>query len=337
MKKLRTGIIGCGNIFPMHAYSIQALENGVLTAVCDINHARAEKAAEKFGCKVFYDYKQLIDSGEIDIVHICTPHYLHKEMSVYALEKDLHVICEKPMAIDRKDGEEIFKAAQRSKGRMSVIFQNRYNPGSVFAKQAIKSGKLGRVLGGKIIVTWCRTQDYYNQDAWRGTLDQEGGGVIINQSIHSFDLARWLIDKPLLSVDASIANRMHPAIAVEDEACGILHFEDGIDVQFFTTNNFTMDDSVSVVLHMEKGVIRITGDEAVIEYATGEKEYKNVDNEPQIDFGTGVKGYWGVSHYKQIYHVYKAFIAGEPDDTLEEGFRTNNMICAIYENARAKL
>lgn len=333
-KVLRAGIIGCGNIFPMHAHSVGALENGRVAAVCDIDRGRADKAAKELNCKAFYDYKEMIDSGEIDVVHVCTPHYLHKEMVLYALKKDLFVICEKPMAIRMEDGEEMACAAKESKGGLSIIFQNRLNPGSVFAKQVIDSGKLGKILGGKIIVTWNRPESYYASGDWRGTLDKEGGGVIINQAIHSFDLLRWLIPNEFVSVQASIANRIHPSIAVEDEASGLLQFEGGLHVPFFATNNFSMDDPILVMIHGEKGVMRIVSDEATVTYGDGTTERSGTDDEKKIDFGDGAKGYWGISHYKQIRNEYNAFLAGQPDDTLEEGIKTHRMICALYESAR---
>lgn len=333
MEILRAGIIGCGNIFPMHAYSIKAEHNGDLVAVCDIDKEKADKCAEKFSCKAFYDYKEMIDSGLIDVVHVLTPHYLHHEMSIYALKKGLFVVCEKPMAITSENAKEMYDAGKESGGRLGIIFQNRYNAGSIFAKDIIKSGTLGNPLGGKIIVTWHRSDLYYASADWRGTWDMEGGGVIINQSIHSFDLIRWLLEKEVVSVDAHIENRMHKTIEVEDEACGVVNFEGGLKVPFYATTNFCMDDAIEVVLKFEKGVIRIIGERAEVTYENGTKAYSKEDD-TKVDFGEGGKICWGQSHYKQISDMYNAFLKGGDNSWLEEGYKTFKMIDMLYTDAK---
>ena len=334
MKQLRAGLIGCGNIFAMHAYSLKALDGAVVAAVCDIDKKRADDAGEKFSCRVFYDYKEMIDSGEIDVVHVLTPHYLHSEMCLYALEKGLFVICEKPMAITDKEALAMYEAGKKSGGKLAIIFQNRHNPESVFAKEKIESGLLGKPLGAKVIVTWRRSDEYYAADAWRGTLDQEGGGVIINQAIHSFDLVRWLLGKEVISVEANIENRMHPTIEVEDEAAGIVHFEDNVNAVFFATNNNSHDDAIEVALHYENAKIRIMDGIAEIKYNDKTIEKSEMDKSIMIDFGTGAKTYWGVSHYRQLEKMYKAFAEGGTDFYLEEGYKTFKMIDMLYKSGR---
>ena len=333
MKALRAGIIGCGSISPMHAFPLNILEEVEFVAVCDIVKERADKVAEQFSVKAFYDYREMIDSGEVDAVHILTPHYLHAEMALYALEKGLFVICEKPMAILPDEGKAMFDAGKKSGGKLGIIFQNRYNPGSVFAKEAIESGKLGKALGGKIIVTWKRDAAYYASEEWRGTWDKEGGGVIINQSIHSFDLARWLFGKSVLGVDAHIENRIHPTIEVEDEAVGIVHLEDDVNIIFYATNNFSMDDKIEVMLHFENGIIRILGNKAEIVYNDGTVE-KSPEDTLKVNFGEGAKSCWGTSHYKQIKDMYRAFYEGGDNIWLEQAYETFKMITMLYESAK---
>ena len=103
---LKVGIIGCGNIFTMHATSCDHLQNATMVAVCDIKKDRADKAAAKYGVEAYYDYKELIDSGKVNMVHVCVPHYLHPIISKYALERGIHVLCEKPMSIKYEDALE---------------------------------------------------------------------------------------------------------------------------------------------------------------------------------------------------------------------------------------
>ena len=114
MEKLRAGIIGCGNIHSLHAYSVRALENAELVAVCDERRERAEKTAETFSCKVYTDWKEMVKASDIDVIHICTPHYLHAPMAIFALENGKHVLTEKPMAIQKEDAEAMNEAARKS-------------------------------------------------------------------------------------------------------------------------------------------------------------------------------------------------------------------------------
>ena len=209
MKQFRVGIIGCGNIFPMHAIPVTAQENAELVAVCDVKEDRARAKAEEFNCAYYLDYQEMIDQENLDVVHICTPHYLHAPMAIYAAKKGVHVLTEKPMAIKLEDAKAMIAAAEKNDVVLGVIFQNRYNPGSKLIKKALDSGELGGVISCKLSVTWQRTDEYYSQSDWKGTWDKEGGGVVIDQAIHTLDLARWLINSEIEFVEANIANRTH--------------------------------------------------------------------------------------------------------------------------------
>ncbi|MGB4187979.1 MAG: Gfo/Idh/MocA family oxidoreductase [Limnochordia bacterium] len=118
-------------------------------------------------------------------------------------------MIEKPMSISLADAYEMISAAEQNGVVLGVIFQNRYNPGSKLVKAMLESGQLGRIISSKLSVTWKRTDEYYSRSDWKGTWDKEGGGVIIDQAIHTLDLARWLVDSEIEFVDATISNRTH--------------------------------------------------------------------------------------------------------------------------------
>ena len=122
---LRVGIVGCGNIFTMHATSANHLKNAEIVGVCDIKKDRANKAAQKYNCKAYYDYKELIDKENIDVVHVCIPHYLHPVVSRYAITKGVHVICEKPMSIKYEDALLAVETAEKYGVQYGIIFQCR--------------------------------------------------------------------------------------------------------------------------------------------------------------------------------------------------------------------
>ncbi len=336
MDKIQVGIVGCGSIFPMHAYSLEHIKGTEIVAVCDTIEERAKQKAREFGCDFFTDYHQMISNKKLDCVHILTPHYLHCEMAVSALMRGVNVICEKPMGIHPEDGDRMVEAAKKSGAKLGIIFQNRYNAGSVLAKEELLSGSLGRVLGGKVVVAWERTEEYYAQDAWRGTLDQEGGGVIINQAIHSLDLARWLVGDEVAKVDATVNNYCHPSIEVEDQSSGVITFQNGVRICYFATNNLSFSDEVEITIHCEKGIIKIKGPDAVIKYFDGSPEKKSVKMKHDIDFGDDAKNVWGIGHYNQLSAWYHALQKGEEDDSAEEGLKTHRMIMKIYQASRGE-
>ncbi len=335
MKKFKAGIVGCGNIFPMHAVSISKQENVELVAVCDVKEDRAKARAKEFNCKYYLDYKEMIDKEELDVVHICTPHYMHAPISIYASNAGKNVLTEKPMSIALQDAEAMIKAADDSKTTLGVIFQNRYNNGSKLIKETLQSGALGRILSAKVIVTWDRSDEYYSKSDWKGTWDKEGGGVIIDQAIHTLDLMRWFVDSEIDYVDANIGNRAHNIIEVEDVAEGVVKFKNGVVTGFFTINYFTYDAPVEIELHCEKGIAKMVGDRGTIRFTDGREYAADVNPNETFNYGNGVKSYWGTSHTKQIGNYYECLAKGvKPEITGKEAVKTQKMICAIYESGK---
>lgn len=134
------------------------------------------------------------------------------------MERGCHVLTEKPMAIALADARRMLDTAAATGRTLGVIFQNRYNAGSQLIRRCLDNGDLGEVRAARVLLTWDRSPEYYSQSDWKGTWDKEGGGVIIDQAIHTLDLMRWFIGRPVTGVQASLANRTHPDIPVEDTA-----------------------------------------------------------------------------------------------------------------------
>jgi UDP-N-acetyl-2-amino-2-deoxyglucuronate dehydrogenase len=337
MKKFRVGIVGCGNIFPMHAISVSQLENVELAAVCDIKEDRAKAKAEEFHCNYYTDYKEMIDKENLDAIHICLPHYLHAPAAIYAANAKVNVLTEKPMAIKLEDAESMIQAAKENDVTLGVIFQNRYNPGSKLIKSTLESGELGRILSGRLSVNWCRTAEYYRQDDWRGTWDKEGGGVIINQAIHTMDLMRWLVNDEIESVEVNLSNRAHDTIEVEDTAEGIVKYKNGVTTLIYATTCYSYDAPIEIELHCEKGIAKMTADRASVKLEDGRELIADNNPKETFSYGNGVKGYWGVSHLKQIKNYYTALEQGiKPEITGEEAVKTQALICAVYESGKTR-
>jgi UDP-N-acetyl-2-amino-2-deoxyglucuronate dehydrogenase len=369
MKKFGVGIIGCGAMFGVHAFPLHTIPNVEVKAVCDIKPSAREAASRLFQCDTYEDYKEMLKRDDIDVVHVMTPHYLHAPMVIDAANAGKHVLCEKPMSINMEDAKAEIEAGRCNHVTIGVISQNRYNSASVAIKEALENGSLGKVVGERILLAWFKPNEYYKNSDWHGTWDKEGGSLIIDQAIHILDLARWFVNDEIVSVEASIGNRNHPVIETEDTAEGLIKYRNGVQSVFYATNNYTYNSPVMVEIHCEKGTALMEFDRASITYRDGkeltvlnnpndtldEAAYQAFFNQSsaQSAFQTlstwGVIGepvtmpitwktprpYWGITHIKQIKNFYESLTAGvKPDITAEEAFKTQEMICAIYESGK---
>lgn len=337
MNQLRVGIIGCGNVFPMHAASVVAREDAELVAVCDVKQDRADQKAELYQCRAYYDYLEMFEQENLDVIHICLPHNLHTPVTIAAAKKGIHVLTEKPMAIHYQDAVEMIEAAKKADVTLGVIFQNRYNPGSQLIKKMLEAGDLGTIKSGKLSVTWDRSDEYYQNSDWKGTWEQEGGGVVIDQAIHTMDLMRWFVNSDLKYVDASISNRAHELIEVEDAAEGVIAYENGVVTAFHAINYYTYDAPVEIELHCEKGIAKMVADQATVSLNNGQVFIADNNPSETFTYEDGVKGYWGVSHVKQINNFYDTLVGkSQLDIPAEEALKTQEMISAIYQSGHEK-
>lgn len=238
---VRLGIIGLGAQGSMYA---QFIEEGRvprlrLTAIADIDPAKEAVAAERHpGAKFFGDYRELLDSGLVDAVVTTVPHYLHPPMAIAALQRDLHVLVEKPAGVYTRQVEEMNAvAAQHPHSSFAVMFNQRNNPLYRRIKEIVDAGEIGRIIRSNwIITTWWRPQGYYDQSAWRATWGGEGGGVLVNQAPHQLDLWQWICGVPR-SVFAKVSYGLQRDIAVEDEVTVLADFGEGATGVFVTATH----------------------------------------------------------------------------------------------------
>lgn len=332
MDKIKAAVIGCGNISVMHLDSITALDEAELVAVCDIKADLAAQAADKYHTKAYTDYQEMFAKEKPDAVHLCLPHYLHTIVAEDAFRAGIHVISEKPMSIRYEDAVSAVELADQCGLLYAVIFQCRYNTPSQLVKQRITDGRLGAVKCGRTTLTWYRPDHYYGGSDWKGTWDKEGGGVIIDQAIHSLDLANWFIDSVPVKVQASLHNRNHEIMVVEDTAEGLIKYENGALLSFYAMNNYLVDEPIEIRLLCENGTAILSYKQATITYNDGTVE--TVMNQPQkIVSYTGGKPYWGTQHAVQIHQFYKAVSGMEPlEISGREALKIQKIICDIYAN-----
>lgn len=216
------GIVGAGLIADFHARAIQSLENARLIGICGTNREKALKLAEKYNCKVYTDYSEMLRSGEIEIVTIATPSGAHMEPAIEAANCGLHVLCEKPLEITLERIDRMIEAHLKAGTYLGGIFNFRFDETVEIIKNAVDGGRLGIITYAAVYVPWWRSDEYY--EGWHGTWNLDGGGALMNQSIHMIDLLQYIMG-PVESLGAFISNSGHPQIETEDTAVSILQFK----------------------------------------------------------------------------------------------------------------
>ncbi len=246
MEKVRFGIIGLGNqgsLYAKHFFKNGVIENGVMTALCDINPAKIDNMKNTLqddGIAYFENYKDLLDSGLVDAALIEVPHYLHPEMVIECLKRGIHVICEKPAGVYTKQVREMNEAAKKSGALFAMMFNQRTNCLYRKMREIIADGGVGELQRVTWIITdWYRTQKYYDSGSWRATWEGEGGGVLFNQCPHQLDLIQWVVGKLPSSVRGFCEYGKWHDIEVEDEVTAFLKYDNGATGVFITTTGET--------------------------------------------------------------------------------------------------
>ena len=272
--------------------------------------------------------EEMLEKERPDVLHICTPHYLHVPMTAYALQRGIHVFCEKPPVISEEQLDALTRAAAEGPGRAGFCFQNRYNPGVLFIRELLASGRLGKVKGARGIVTWNRGEAYYTQSGWRGRLETEGGGALINQSIHTMDLLGVFLGKPV-SVEAQTANHHLPGvIEVEDMMEAYIRYADAAAC-FYATTAYTEDAPPLIELSCEKGIVRMEDPEVTIIWPDGRREHPETVRKQALG-----KSYWGSGHLDCIADFYRCLRTGERFAQELDGVRdTVRLMLAAYRSA----
>ncbi len=321
-KIFRIAVVGCGTIHKNHINGI-LLSGNTVCALCDIDEEKARaSAAELDGARVYTDYEKMLDEEKPDAVHICTPHYLHAKMCIAALARNINVLCEKPLCINRTELARIEEAAKNSTATLGVCLQNRYEPNIVKLKELCDAN----ISGAVGIVAWKRDAAYYASGEWRGKWLTEGGGVMINQALHTLDLLQWTVGMPE-SVTAHIFNdHLKNEIEVEDTATAIFKTADGRIFNLFATTACGVDFPAQ--LH-----VRLADKTRL--YADNRTILKN--GEPVFVEDTGKnaigKAVWGRGHALLIADFYRCVRKGVPFPIdAAEGGKVIRLILSMYES-----
>ncbi len=276
MKKVRMGIIGLGGMGQQHVRFVRELPEAELTAVSDIDEKITKEISEKYKVPGFVDSRELLESGLVDAVLIATPHYFHPPIGIPAMERGIHCLSEKPIAVSVKEGDRFVEASRKNNVVFGVMHQYRTLPEIRLARKIVESGKLGEIRRTCSVNLWYRSQAYYETASWRGTWSGEGGGVLINQAPHSIDLFLLLGGLPS-TVTAKTRTRLHD-IEVEDEVSALLEYPNGAWGYYYITVNEPSPYST---------FIEISGDSGKLVYQDNSlKFYSFHPSIPEFTFST---------------------------------------------------
>ncbi len=336
MTTLNYGIIGCGVIGPVHAASLALLPAARLAGVCDIVRGRAERVAAEHAVPFLTtDYHDLLARPEIDAICICTPHYLHAEMAIAAAQAGKQVFCEKPMAIDPADMAAMIAAADGAGVQLGICFQHRFDPVAVQLKQLVEEGKFGRLLLGGAYCRCVRDEAYYRSGAWRGTWTQEGGGVLINQAIHTVNLLLWLFGEPTSIYGNYAALRWSEIIEVEDTATGILTFRNGAQGHIAASSAGNLDWNSRLHIYGTAGsAVLNTGFPDEFTFLQLSEGIVPAVNTPVVPPTAG-KDCYGTSHILALEAFTNAILTDRPYPINgPEARRAVEVVLGLYHSAR---
>ena len=332
---LNFAIVGCGRIAKKHAELLGGgkIEGASLKAVCDIREERAKMLGDKYSVPWFKDFHQMMQElGDgLDTVAILTESGNHARHCVELSQYGKHLVVEKPMALSLDDADEMIKCCDQAGIKLFVVKQNRYNLPVLKLREALLADRFGKIVLGTVRVRWCRTQEYYDQDAWRGTWAMDGG-VFTNQASHHVDLLEWMLGEPE-SVFAK-SNTSLVDIEAEDTGVAVVKFRGGaIGVIEATTATRPKDLEGSLSILGEKGTVEIGG------FAVNEMKIWNFvdalpeDSEVLEKFNQNPPNIYGFGHLAYLEHVVDSIKNGKPAivDGLQ-GRKSLELITAIYES-----
>lgn len=334
-KPLHFAIVGCGVIASCHARCLSELEDAKLIAVCDIIEEKAHKLAECYPAEVYRNYHELFERPHLDAVIVTTPSGLHAEVGIAAALAGKHVLVEKPMDVSLAQADALIAACNQAGVKLGVISQHRFDYAVMDLKRAIAAGKLGQLNFCGSYTQWYRAQSYYDSGDWRGTWALDGGGALMNQSIHYVDLLQYVMG-PVVEVSARTAALAHERIEVEDIAVATVKFASGaLGVIEGMTLAYPGFCARLEVFGSDGGVIIENDRVREWKLRSGEK-YAGSLEEQHLIVGTTSADIWHYAHRRQIADFMQAIWEDRPPLVDgHEGRKPLEIVLAVYESARS--
>ena len=262
MSSLSYALIGCAaEIAPQHIRAIAQLPDTELVGMADIAVERGGARAKEAGCAFFTDHRELLAQMHPDVVVICTPHPLHAALAIECVRAGAHVLVEKPIAVDVAEADAMIAAADEAGRLLAVNFQHRFDPAVEAMHQLIERGDAGALVRVECVEPWFRTDAYYRSAAWRSTWRGEGGGVLLNQAIHTLDVLCYLVGLPT-TVGGWIKVAGHQ-VECEDTAQAMLEYAGGA-LGMLHVNTVEAGTPRRIQIVGDRATLDLTGDDLVV-------------------------------------------------------------------------
>lgn len=330
---LRFALVGCGRIAHRHAQLLaqKQVAGAELAGVCDVVPERAAEFGTKYGVPHFTDMDEMMVATKADVATVLTPSGLHAEHTIRLSRHGKPIVCEKPMALTLDDADAMIRACDLAGCRLFIVKQNRWNRPVVKLREAFEAGRFGKLVMGTVRVRWCRTQAYYDQDAWRGTWRYDGG-ILANQASHHLDLLEWMmgdIETVFAKSSTALVN-----VETEDTAVAVLRFTSGaLGVIEATTAIRPKDLEGSLSILGEKGTVEIAG------FAVNEIRHWNFvdkladDADVIANHSVNPPNVYGFGHQAYLEHVVDC-ITNDKAALVDglEGRKSLELINALYES-----
>lgn len=336
---IRFAIVGTGNIANFHAQAIELVPTAQLVAVHSRRVQPGQEFAQKYNAEFVPDYDALLAREDIDAICITTPSGTHTELGVAAARAGKHVLTEKPLDITPERIDELVKVCADNNVQLGGIFQARFGKGALALKEAMEAGRFGQLAWASAYVPWYRSEEYYKSAGWRGTWDLDGGGALMNQSIHAIDLLLWLAGD-WDEVSARCTNALHNELEVEDTAMAWVKFKNGALGVIQGSTACYPGELKRVELKGSTGSATMVDDMPTLwdfkDAQPQDEEVRAWANQAQI--GGGAADPMAIStegHRAQIEDFANAIREGrEPAIPGRDGRKAVELICAIYRSSR---
>ena len=325
-KRIGYAVLGLG-IGMAHADAAYASDNADLVAVCDIDEARLHQAEQAYpGVTLYRDFEQLLHDERVDIISVCLPSAMHADFAVRCMEAGKDVLVEKPLDITPARAELIERARLRTGRTCGVVHQNRFNADMPPIRDAVVSGRLGRLILGTFAVKWYREQSYYDRGGWRGTWEMDGGGSLMNQSVHTVDLMQWLMgDVVSVTSTMSIANHN---IETEDLTASLLRFANGATATFVSTTCAYPGISTDIQIYGTNGSIEADQDKL--------KTWKMKEFDEAFAEKMGIDAFDTEEEEAFMLEKYgngnPPIVNAHPEILVGHRYMVEDMICAVLED-----
>jgi len=335
-KKIGYAVVGLG-VGMAHVSAAAESKNAELVAVCDLIQEKLDKVADAYeGTLTYLSFDEMLKNPDIDIVSICLPSSMHAEFAVKAMEAGKNVLVEKPIDITVEAAMKIEEARLRTGMKAGVIHQNRNNLNMAPIREAITSGRIGKLILGDFEVKWYRTQEYYDEGGWRGTWEWDGGGSLMNQAVHTVDLMQWLMGD-VESVTSQMGIFNHD-IKTEDMTVSIVKFKSGAIATFVSSTCVYPGAGTNIQVYGSDGSIEADGSRITMWRFRDEEEG---EEERMIELYNGGNSAAALDpklctgHTSMVEDMIKAVMDDrDPQIMPLEAIKSVRIVNAVYESSK---